>query len=60
MVRLFLAAAFFTLLIAGTFADKEYEEHGHGHSHDHHHHDHDGRKFLHIIKVFILNKILCR
>jgi len=47
MVRLFLAATCVFLLILGSFADKEYEDHGHGHHH-HHHHDHDGRKFIHL------------
>ena len=47
MARLFFATVCVLLFIAGTFADKEYEEHGHGHDHHHHHHhDHDGRKFI--------------
>ncbi len=46
MARLFLATTCVFLLILGSFADKEYEDHGHGHHH--HHHDHDGRKFIHL------------
>jgi len=42
MARLFLATACVFLLILGSFADKEYEDHGH------HHHDHDGREFIHL------------
>jgi len=38
MNRLFLVTGCLLLCILGTFADKEYENHGHGH----HHHDHDG------------------
>jgi len=58
MVRLFVAVACFLLLILGTFADKEYEEHSHDHGHDHdhyhhHHHDHDGRKFIYRKTIFL-------
>ncbi len=63
MVRLFLLTVCFALLILGSFADKEYEEHGHDHHHHHHHHDHDGRKFIHNKKMnlfLILNKIISR
>jgi hypothetical protein len=45
MNRLFLATACVLLLILGTFADKEYVDHGHDH---HHHHSHDGRKLIHM------------
>ncbi len=48
MNQSFLATACFLLLILGSFADKEYEDHGH----DHHHHDHDGRKLIHAKILF--------
>jgi hypothetical protein len=51
MPRLFLAFACLALLILGSLADKEYEEHSHDH---HHHHDHDGRKFNFVEKSFYI------
>ena len=40
MNRLFFAIVCLSLFTVGSFADREYEDHGHGHDH-HHHHDHD-------------------
>lgn len=52
MHRLSFAVVCLSLLTVGSFADREYEEHGHDHHHHHHHHhdhdhhDHDSHKKL--------------